>query len=257
MLYRAIKSTIEGGPVDMVTYEARYALSEERLLRQKVEFKTLNVFLQVERGKMAVTLLDCDTVTQAKAKLHDAWYKGIVSIFFIISYSKYKFTFALTKSAKLISIVLLIRLYQINYSLQKGRKILSSYRTVSDNVTVPGTPVSRRIPVESLELIHVTPHEEKVLRDEDSSNVVESDWKRLNTLKHYKITDGAAFRFSADSNPSAKFRHFGDASTVHHFNNSNPKLNRSYDLSSSNPKINRRGSGGNSDFRIWHLVSSL
>ena len=39
MLYRAIKTTIETGPVDIVNYQARYALSEDRLLRQKIDFK--------------------------------------------------------------------------------------------------------------------------------------------------------------------------------------------------------------------------
>ena len=39
MLYRAIKATIETGPVDSVSYQARYALSEDRLLRQKIDFK--------------------------------------------------------------------------------------------------------------------------------------------------------------------------------------------------------------------------
>ena len=39
MLYRAIKATIETGPVDMVNYQARYALSEDRLLRERIDFK--------------------------------------------------------------------------------------------------------------------------------------------------------------------------------------------------------------------------
>jgi plexin A len=60
----------------MVTYEARYALSEDKLLRQKVDFVPLNVYLSVEGGKVPVKLLDCDTITQAKHKLQDAWYKG-------------------------------------------------------------------------------------------------------------------------------------------------------------------------------------
>ena len=37
ILYRAIKSQLEKGPVDVITGEARHSLSEEKLLRQKIE----------------------------------------------------------------------------------------------------------------------------------------------------------------------------------------------------------------------------
>ena len=39
MLYRAIKSQLEKGPVDIITGEARHSLSEEKLLRQHIEVK--------------------------------------------------------------------------------------------------------------------------------------------------------------------------------------------------------------------------
>jgi len=41
MLYKAIKHQTEKGPVDAVTGEARYSLSEDRLLREKTESRTL------------------------------------------------------------------------------------------------------------------------------------------------------------------------------------------------------------------------
>ena len=37
MLYKAIKHQTEKGPVDAVTYDARYALSEDRLLRENTD----------------------------------------------------------------------------------------------------------------------------------------------------------------------------------------------------------------------------
>ncbi|XP_063679501.1 plexin A3-like isoform X3 [Bolinopsis microptera] len=193
MLYRAIKATIETGPVDSVSYQARYALSEDRLLRQKIDFKTLNVFLQVEGGQMPVKLLDCDTISQAKCKLHDTWY---------------------------------------NYK---------------------NTPVSQRVPVDSLELRLVGQHQYNVLRDEDETSVVEGEWKRLNTLRHYKVAENAVFAFVADSTATNRFGHFMDHST--HFS-SNPKLNRSMDLASSNPKLNRRGSGSSCGLRPYHLTKT-
>ena len=77
---------------------------------------------------MPVKLLDCDTISQAKCKLHDTWY---------------------------------------NYK---------------------NTPVSQRVPVDSLELRLVGQRQYNVLRDEDETSVVEGEWKRLNTLRHYKVS---------------------------------------------------------------------
>lgn len=39
MLFKAVKQQSEKGPVDAVTGEARYSLSEDKLLRQAVDFK--------------------------------------------------------------------------------------------------------------------------------------------------------------------------------------------------------------------------
>ena len=77
---------------------------------------------------MPVKLLDCDTITQAKCKLHDTWY---------------------------------------NYK---------------------NTPVSQRVPVDSLELRLVGQRQYNVLRDEDETSVVEGEWKKLNTLRHYQVS---------------------------------------------------------------------
>lgn len=41
LLYKAIKQQTEKGPVDAITSEARYSLSEDRLLREKIEPTTL------------------------------------------------------------------------------------------------------------------------------------------------------------------------------------------------------------------------
>ena len=43
ILYRAIKSQLEKGPVDVITGEARHSLSEEKLLRQKFDSKVTMV----------------------------------------------------------------------------------------------------------------------------------------------------------------------------------------------------------------------
>ena len=41
LLYKAIKHQIEKGPVDAVIHDARYSLSEERLLREQIEHGTV------------------------------------------------------------------------------------------------------------------------------------------------------------------------------------------------------------------------
>lgn len=41
MLYCAIKQQMEKGPIDAITGEARYSLSEDKLIRQQIEYKTL------------------------------------------------------------------------------------------------------------------------------------------------------------------------------------------------------------------------
>jgi len=41
LLYLAVKRQTEKGPVDAVTAESRYCLSEDRLLREKLDYATL------------------------------------------------------------------------------------------------------------------------------------------------------------------------------------------------------------------------
>ena len=41
MLYCAIKQQMEKGPIDAITGEARYSLSEDKLIRQQIDYTTL------------------------------------------------------------------------------------------------------------------------------------------------------------------------------------------------------------------------
>ena len=40
-LYLAVKNQIDKGPVDAITGESRYALSEEKLLRQQIDYQVI------------------------------------------------------------------------------------------------------------------------------------------------------------------------------------------------------------------------
>ncbi|XP_063422333.1 plexin-B-like [Mytilus trossulus] len=79
MLYKAIKFHVMIGPVDAVTGDAMYSLSEDRLLRPENIPDTVTITLNVEfEGKQyKCRCLDCDTITQAKEKMLDVIYRNM------------------------------------------------------------------------------------------------------------------------------------------------------------------------------------
>ncbi|XP_065214457.1 plexin-A2-like [Planococcus citri] len=92
-LFNAIDQQVKNGPVDMITSEARYGLSENKIMRQKIDFTSLTVLVNVSKStasiinlpkaveKLPVKVLDCDTITQVKEKI-------IGAIFYSVRYSK-------------------------------------------------------------------------------------------------------------------------------------------------------------------------
>ncbi|XP_049807019.1 plexin-B [Schistocerca serialis cubense] len=78
LLFKAIKHQIEKGPVDAITHDARYSLSEERLLREQIDHGvvTLHVVQDEIDEKIQCKVLDCDTISQVKSKILDALYKN-------------------------------------------------------------------------------------------------------------------------------------------------------------------------------------
>uniref|UniRef100_A0A8C1WBZ7 Plexin A3 n=1 Tax=Cyprinus carpio TaxID=7962 RepID=A0A8C1WBZ7_CYPCA len=149
MLYCAIKQQMEKGPIDAITGEARYSLSEDKLIRQQIDYKQLTCHMnpclcpdqspltlmcippEGEAGtEIPVKVLNCDTITQVKDKLLDAVYKGI--------------------------------------------------------------PYSQRPQADDMDLEWRQGRLTRIiLQDEDVTTKIESDWKRLNTLAHYQMTDGS------------------------------------------------------------------
>ncbi|XP_019718683.1 plexin-A1-like [Hippocampus comes] len=134
MLHCAIKQQMEKGPIDAITGEARYSLSEDKLIRQQIDYKTLTLHCvnpeNENASEVTVKCLNCDTVTQVKEKLLDAVYKG----------SPYSLR---TKAS------------DMDLEWRQGR-------------------IARII-----------------LQDEDVTTKIDNDWKRLNTLAHYQVTDGS------------------------------------------------------------------
>uniref|UniRef100_A0A8C2Z9J8 Plexin A1 n=1 Tax=Cyclopterus lumpus TaxID=8103 RepID=A0A8C2Z9J8_CYCLU len=134
MLYCAMKQQMEKGPIDSITGEARYSLSEDKLIRQQIDYKTLTLHCVNPENESApeatVKSLNCDTVTQVKEKLLDAVYKG--------------------------------------------------------------TPYSQRPKASDMDLEWRQGRMARIiLQDEDVTTKIDNDWKRLNTLAHYQVTDGS------------------------------------------------------------------
>ncbi|XP_064633300.1 plexin-A4-like isoform X2 [Lineus longissimus] len=81
MLFTAIKAQVSKGPVDAVTSEAKYSLSEDKLIRQQIDYRTitLNVIeYDATYGvqEHPVRVLDCDTISQVKDKILDIMYRN-------------------------------------------------------------------------------------------------------------------------------------------------------------------------------------
>ncbi|GIY36928.1 hypothetical protein CDAR_618542 [Caerostris darwini] len=78
LLFSAIKHQVEKGPVDAITHDARYSLSEERLLREQIDYNivTVQVVHEDQDEKIVCRVNDCDATSQVKAKLLDAVYKN-------------------------------------------------------------------------------------------------------------------------------------------------------------------------------------
>ncbi|XP_052902488.1 plexin-B [Anopheles moucheti] len=78
LLYKAIKHQIEKGLVDAVTHDARYSLSEDRLLREQIihSVVSLHIIQDDLDEKVQCKVLDCDTISQVKSKVLDALFKN-------------------------------------------------------------------------------------------------------------------------------------------------------------------------------------
>lgn len=191
MLFKAVKQQSEKGPVDAVTGEARYSLSEDKLLRQAVEFKPLNVTVVYESNPpVHVVLLDCDTITQAKEKILDVIFKNSP---FSSRPDKHDL--------------------QLEWDQSSGR-VLS-------------------------------------LRDDDSQSLIEGEWRKINTLSHYKLTDNASLRLVTGQ------RYFY-SSTDSELNKKNAlRVGFSSPGASYSPLAVVTTDGPEEGGRLWHLVKQL
>ncbi|KAI2649564.1 Plexin-A1 [Labeo rohita] len=160
MLYCAIKQQMEKGPIDAITGEARYSLSEDKLIRQQIDYKTLTLHCvnpENENGpEVTVKCLNCDTITQVKEKLLDA---------------------SLFRNKKL-------RLLFATSAKQTSREVVYWNSLLLEKATSLCTGrFGQGLRKGRLARI--------ILQDEDVTTKIDNDWKRLNTLAHYQVTDGS------------------------------------------------------------------
>ncbi|XP_055945383.1 plexin A3-like isoform X2 [Argiope bruennichi] len=205
MLYRAIKQQVDKGPVDAVTSEARYSLSEEKLIRQSIEYKSMTVYVSMssqtvyvqglephgENIETAVKVLDCDTISQVKEKALDAIYRN--------------------------------------------------------------TQFSQRPSKDGLDLEWRAGNSGRLtLSDEDSTTKPEGEWKRLNTLAHYGVPDGALLTLVPKQSSMYNLTIMTDKlEKSHKYETLNFSLKTSPPLSRATSPMNHDPEGG---YKYWHLV---
>ncbi|KAK4872260.1 hypothetical protein RN001_016384 [Aquatica leii] len=205
LLFRAVKQQVDKGPVDAITSEARYSLSEEKLIRQSIDFKPMTVYVSISQqavfvggldpntDNVPVKVLDCDTISQVKEKALDTIYRA--------------------------------------------------------------PPYSQRPRKDDLDLEWRTGTAGRlILYDEDSTTKIEGEWKKRNTLQHYRVPDGACLNLVSKQSSIYNLNIFSEKNDKSH---KYETLNLSK-FSSASPPLSRATSPLNNDhdqgMKVWHLV---
>ncbi|XP_071816249.1 plexin A3-like isoform X4 [Apostichopus japonicus] len=77
-LYGAVKSTVELGPIDAVTGKSQFTINQQYLLEKQITFIELRLqvlFTDKEDELVELGFLSVDTITQAKSKIIDHFYR--------------------------------------------------------------------------------------------------------------------------------------------------------------------------------------
>ncbi|KAL1449698.1 hypothetical protein WDU94_002181 [Cyamophila willieti] len=132
MLFLAIKQQVNKGPIDVFTGEARYSLSEDKMIRHVFDYKPMTLKVRHNNEDYVVKVLDCDSISQVKEKSLDT-----------IDYTK---------------------------------------------------PYSQRCKKDDHDLKWQTGNTGSLtLNDNDMTNQNDGEWRKVNTLNHYRVPDGGRF----------------------------------------------------------------
>ncbi|XP_076468728.1 plexin-A2-like isoform X2 [Babylonia areolata] len=157
MLFQAIKQQTSKGPVDSITGEARYSLSEDKLIRQQIQYKPMTLYvLDVDmdgctQPSHPVKVLDCDTISQVKEKILDAIYKNA--------------PFSSRPLKEELDLVM----------FDHPPEWIGADKSRVHPRIFPNRGNANRL----------------ALHDEDGTSKLEGDCRRINTLAHYQVPDGA------------------------------------------------------------------
>ncbi|XP_065351810.1 plexin-B isoform X4 [Cloeon dipterum] len=218
LLFKAIKYQIEKGPVDAITHDARYSLSEERLLREQIDhgfvtihlvqedphyekipyhqrYQTLHVVQEDVDEKIQCKVLDCDTISQVKLKILDALYKNT--------------PYSMRPS-----------IHEIDLEWRHGRGG------------------------------HLT------LQDEDLTTKTVGGWKKINTLFHYGVKESAVMslipRQNDAFNSNCKQPCQNCTGSSYFTNTLSPIITNNGDIESGHS-----GSAKHASFQVYHLLRQV
>ncbi|CAF93155.1 unnamed protein product, partial [Tetraodon nigroviridis] len=220
MLFRAIKHQVDKGPVDAVTGKAKYTLNDNRLLREDVEYRTLVI---EPFFKFDPTGCCCTGIFQFKL------FPLILQTLNVLVQGA-----GLSENQPLPTKVLdCDTITQVKEKLldQVYKGTSFSHRPHSDSLDLENT--EKRSCFDPEWRSGVAGH--LILSDEDLTSVVQGSWKRLNTLQHYKVPEGATVALVA--------RH---SKHIHHDNHD-------YMAGEKTPMLEDADEGG---VRLWHLVKA-
>lgn len=196
LLYFAIKHQVEKGPVDEITSEARYSLSEEKLIRQQIDYKPLmlNVAIPNAFGPSLYGVPTYDNPHQIYgspgAQQTMALYGGAAPLYSSLPTSEY--------------FEAQVKVLDCDTISQVKEKCL--------DVIYRGVPFSQRpFREDELDLEWRTGTTGKItLQNDDQTSRVAGEWRRTNTLAHYKVPDNSQFIL----NPNAKLYNSIDYMTI-------------------------------------------
>lgn len=200
LLYFAIKHQVEKGPVDEITSEARYSLSEEKLIRQQIDYKPITINVAIPNA-FGPSLYGVVPTYDNPHQIYGGGGGGSPQTLALYGSHQAPLYSSLPTSEYFEAPVKVLDCDTIAQVKEKCLDVI--YR---------GVPFSQRpFREDELDLEWRTGTTGKLtLQNEDQTCRVAGEWRRTNTLAHYKVPDNAQFIL----NPNAKLYNSIDYMTI-------------------------------------------
>lgn len=176
LLYFAIKHQVEKGPVDEVSSEARYSLSEEKLIRQQIDYKSMTINVAIQNA-YAPNFYGVTTYDNPHHQLALATYGSPAAI-------------GLYGQAPVYSSLPTSDYFEVQVKVLDCDSI-SQVKEKALDAIYRGVPFSvRPFREDELDLEWRTGTTGKItLQNDDATSRVAGEWRRSNTLAHYKVPE--------------------------------------------------------------------